>query len=250
MKKLIIFIAVMLFGANLINVNFFPQKNKIDVLFSLDGKFNGKVIQTQKNTFLITNITADKKVEKFFDKYFLQKLVILPAANGILVKVDSNVKYSTSVALTPDGYGLRFRIKSLNTVSQITKLDNSNPQKGLDYFSYILSISVLLIIAITLFIFKRKMVKKLPTTKLNVTILFQKPLDPKNRIALIEFNKRKYLVLIGNTNILLDVFDENMVNVKTQQEFDAVLEQNMEKLDNFKQYIQNAEKLKEFDEKV
>ncbi len=249
MKKLLIFLSVLLFGANLINVNFFPEKNKVDILFSLDSKFNGKIIELGKNRFLITNIISNNKTDKNFKNYFLKKIEIIPGKNGVLIKIYSKSKYKTSVALTPDGYGLRFRIKNLKSFSQITKLENSNPQKGLDYFTYILSLSILLIIAVGLFVFKKRLVKKLPV-KTNITILFQKPLDPKNRVALIEFNKRKYLVLIGNTNILLDVFDENMVNLKTQEDFDSVLEKNIEKLDNFKQYIQNAEKLKEFDEKI
>ena len=248
MKKLLIFFAVIVFGANLINVNFFPEKNKLDILFSLDAKFGGKVIELSKNTFLITNISTDKKIEKKFHNYFLKSIIIFPNAKGVDIKINSNLKYKTSVALTPDGYGLRFRIIKFEKVSKLN-ISKDTPEKGLDYFTYVLSIIILLIIAIVLFVFKRKIVKKLPI-KTNINILFQKPLDPKNRVALIEFNKRKYLVLIGNTNILLDIFDENMLNVKTQEDFDSVLKKNVEKLDNFKQYIQNAEKLKEFDEKI
>ena len=251
MKKLVIFFAViMVFGANLINVNFFPEKSKLDILFSLDDKFNGKVIETQKNVFLITNINSSQEYSKKFENYFVKKILIIPVSNGIKIKIDAKNQYNTSVALTPDGYGLRFRVKNLSTGVNINHLMANNPEKGLDYFSYILSLSILLIIAIVLFIFKKRIGKKLPSSKLGINILFQKPLDPKNRVVLMEFNKRKYLVLVGNSNILLDVFDEDMVNVKTQKEFDTILEKNVEKLDNLKQYIQNAEKLKEFDERI
>ena len=249
MKKLIIFFAVMLFGANLINVNFFPQKNKLDILFSLDDKFNGKVIKTSKDTFLITNITSDNVVNKNFDNFFIKNISIKPVNNGVEININANTNYNTSVALTPDGYGLRFRVKNLK-VLKVNSIVSHNPEKSLDYFSYILSITILLIIAIVLFVFKKKVVKKLPSSSLNVNVLFQKPLDPKNRVVLLEFNKRKYLVLVGNSNILLDIFDENMVNIKTQNEFETYLGEKIEKLDNFKQYIQNAEKLKEFDEKI
>jgi len=251
MKKTLFFLIVIsVFAANLININFFPEKNKIDILFSLDSKFSGKVIKIKKNVFLITNISTDKKIKKNFDDYFLKSVIIEPQNRGVLIKINSKRKYTTSVAMTPDGYGLRFRIQSSSPPAQTMNLTNANPQTGLDYFTYVLSLVVLLIIAVILFIFKRKVKKRLPRGKMNVNILFQKPLDPKNRVALIEFNKRKYLVLIGNTNILLDVFDEDMVNIKTQNEFENVLEKNIDKLDNFKQYIHNAEKLKEFDEKI
>jgi len=67
--------------------------------------------------------------------------------------------------------------------------------------------------------------------------------------VLFEFNKRKYLLLIGNTNILLDVFDENMINISSKQEFDEFLKIN-DKIDEVKKYIKNAEELKEFDERI
>ncbi len=246
MKNIIIFLAVLLSGANLININFFQQKNKLDILFSLDGKFNGKAIKNGKNQFLITGINSDKEYAKKFGSFFLKKITISPSNNSVLIKLNAK-KYKTSVALTPDGYGLRFRITNL--VKKPEKLVYANTQSGLDYFTYFISLLILIILAVILYIFRKKILKKLPV-KGNIAILFQKPIDTKNKVALVEFNKRKYLLLIGNTNILLDVFDENMVNVKTQKDFDTYLKKDPDKLDHFKQYIENAEKLKDFDEKI
>jgi len=250
MKKLIIFLASILFGANLVNINFFPQKDKLDILFSLDAKFNGKVINAGKNQFIITNISSNKEYSKNFDNFFVKKVKISPKNNDVLVKFITNSKYKTSVALTPDGYGLRFRISSLEINKDKENLVLKNPENSLDYFSYIISLAILIIIAIILWILRKKINKKLPV-KGGLNILFQKPIDAKNRIALIEFNNRKYLVIVGNSNILLDVFDENMVNISTQNDFDNFLKSEMsEKLDNLQKYIKNAEKLKEFDEKI
>jgi len=249
MKKLIIFLASILFGANLVNINFFPQKDKLDILFSLDAKFNGKVINAGKNQFIITNISSDKEYSKNFDNFFVKKVKISPKNNDVVIKFITHNKYKTSVALTPDGYGLRFRISSLE-VKNKENLVLKNPENSLDYFSYIISLAILIIIAIILWILRKKINKKLPV-KNGLNILFQKPIDAKNRVALIEFNNRKYLVIVGNSNILLDVFDENMVNVSTQNDFDNFLKTEMsEKLDNLQKYIKNAEKLKEFDEKI
>jgi len=252
MKKLIIFLGIFLFGANLINVNFFPQKSKIDVLLSLDNKFNGKIIEKNKNIFLITNVYTIKSFDKKFDNSFIKEIKISPSNNGVLLKLSTNTKYKTSVALTPDGYGLRFRIINIKPVevkSQSLKFANNN---GLDLVSYFISIAILIILAIALWLFRKKIIKKLPA-KGNLNILFQKPIDAKNKIALIEFNNRKYLVIVGNSNILLDVFDENMINISTNKEFDEYLKSNQEitkKLDSFREYIENAEKLKEIDERI
>ncbi len=246
MKKIIIFLATILFGANLVNVNFFPQKNKLDILFSLDEKFNGKVIKIAKNEFLITNIKSNENFYKKFDDFFVKEVKISPKNNDILIQFITFNKYKTSVSLTPDGYGLRFRIENLE-VKKDNYLTLQNPQDSLDYFSYIISVAILIIIAIILWIIRKK-IKPLPV-KSDIKILFQKPIDAKNRVVLIEFNNRKYLVLVGNSNILLDVFDENMMNIK--QDFDNFLNEEInEKLDNLQNYIKNAEKLKELDEKI
>ncbi len=250
MKKIIIFLAVMLFGSNLVNVNFFPAKNKLDVLLSLDSKFSGKVLKSGENTYIITNINANREYNKEFGDFFIKKIKILPQNNEVLIHFDTKAKYKISVALTPDGYGLRFRIMNTatNTSENITTF--VNPQNSLDYFSYIIALAILIILAIVLWIIRKKTVKKFPV-KSGMNILFQKPLDTKNRVVLMEFNGRKYLVLVGSSNILLDIFDENMVNISTKAEFDNFLKTEMsEKLDNLQKYIKNAEKLKEFDEKI
>ncbi len=250
MKKLIIFLAVFLFGSNLVNVNFFPSKNKVDILLSLDSKFKGKVLNSGKNAFLITDVKSNREYDKEFDKFFVKKIKISPKNNDVLIQLNTKTKYKTSVALTPDGYGLRFRIKSLEAEPEKEVLKVKSPQSGLDYFSYIISLAILIILAIILWILRKKIIKKMPV-KSGMNILFQKPLDAKNRVVLMEFNGRKYLVLVGSSNILLDIFDENMVNVSTKTEFDNFLKTEMsEKLDNLQKYIKNAEKLKEFDEKI
>ena len=252
MKKLILILAsTFLFAANLINVNFFKQKDKLDILFSLDGRFIGKVLKKRNNVFFITDVISNKEYQKTFNNYFIKNIKIIPLKQGINIFIDSNKKYNTSVALTPDGYGVRFRIinmeKQLIQKPKITYANNNE----IDFVSYFIAIAILIILAIILWIFKKKLKTKLPINS-NLNIVFQKPLDTKNRVALIEFNKKKYLVIVGNSNILLDIFDENMINIKTQNDFEDYLQKDEinKKLDNFQQYIQNAEKLKDFDEKI
>ncbi len=253
MKKLIIiFFASFLFGVNLINVNFFEQNKKLDILLSLEGIFRGKVVKDSKNKFFISNINSNKEYKKSFSNYFVKNIAVTPSKDGILISIDANKKYKTSVSLTPDGYGVRFRItnitkKIVQKPQQITYAQDS----GIDYMSYFIAVAILIILAIILWIFKKKLKTKLPV-KGNLDIVFQRALDPKNKIALIEFNKRKYLVIIGNSNILLDIFDENMINIKTQNEFEEYLQKDdiNKKLDSFQKYIKNAEKLKDFDERI
>lgn len=62
-------------------------------------------------------------------------------------------------------------------------------------------------------------------------IIFEKPLDSRNKVVLFEHNGRKYLVLTGSSNVLLDRFGED--NIRTQSDFELFFEQNKNMLANF-----------------
>jgi len=256
-KIILICLGVLLFGANLINVSFFEGKNKLDVLFSLDGVFKGKVKQISNNSYILTDIKVDKIIQKEFKKNFVNSIIISPEKNGVRIDITSGVKFKTSVALTPDGYGVRFRIMNQSVKPTVqtgtnVKADNiknltANTQ-GFDTVSYIVAVSILLILALILWFVKKKG-SMLPALKEDMKVLAQKPIDPKNKVVLFEYQNRKYLMLIGNTNVLLDVLSDDVSVPKNEVQFDEMLKLS-KKYDNIEKYIQNAEKLKEFDERI
>jgi len=252
LKKLFfLLVPIFLFSANLINVNFFEGKNKLDILFSLDNKFNGQVKKVNNSSFIITDIKTNKIIQKEFNKKFINSIIISPADNGVKIDILANKKFKTSVALTPDEFGLRFRIEKIVPLKlNKTKgeIQFSTNQQKLDLFSYIIGIVILLLIAIFLWFLKRKAIN-LPIVKENMKVLAQKPIDAKNKVVLFEYQNRKYLMLIGNTNVLLDVFVDDITIPKNEVQFDEFLKLN-KKFDNIQKYIQNAEKLKGINEKV
>lgn len=252
MKKLFfLLVPIFLFSANLINVNFFEGKNKLDILFSLDNKFNGQVKKVNNSSFIITDIETNKVIQKEFNKKFINSIIISPADNGVKIDILANKKFKTSVALTPDEFGLRFRIEKIvpsNLNKTKEKIQFSTNQQKLDLFSYIIGIVILLLIAIFLWFLKRKAIN-LPIVKENMKVLAQKPIDAKNKVVLFEYQNRKYLMLIGNTNVLLDVFVDDIAIPKNEVQFDEFLKLN-KKFDNIQKYIQNAEKLKGINEKI
>ena len=242
-------IPIFLFSANLINVNFFEGKNKLDILFSLDNKFDGQVKKVSNSSFIITNIKADKIIQKKVNKGFINSIIISPVNDGVKIDILANEKFKTSFALTPDEFGIRFRIEKITSLNQTkSDLQFSNNQEKLDLFSYVIGIIILFFIAIFLWFFKRKAIN-LPIAKENMKVLIQKPIDTKNKVILFEYQNRKYLMLIGNTNVLLDVFVDDIAIPKNKVQFDEFLKLN-KKFDNIEKYIKNAEKLKGIDEKI
>ncbi len=57
-------------------------------------------------------------------------------------------------------------------------------------------------------------------------------------------------MLIGNTNVLLDVFVNDIAVPKNEVEFDEMLKLNQKYDTQINKYIKNAEKLKDFDETI
>jgi flagellar biogenesis protein FliO len=248
-KKIIfLFLACLVYAANLIDVNFFENKNKLDILFSLDDKFTGKVVKIDNSKYLLKNIKSDKKIEKDFNNFFVNSIIITPQKNDVLLKIISKDKFSVSVALTPDGYGIRIRIKSFENIMQ--KKLSPIPKENFSFTRYFIVVAILIILAIIfLFIKRRGINSKLPALKNEMKVLSQKFIDAKNKVVLFEYQNKKYLMLIGNTNLLLDVFDENFKTPKNEVEFDEMLKLN-NKIDEIERYIQKADNIKELDERI
>jgi hypothetical protein len=247
-KKIIVFLLVsLIYAANLIDVNFFESKNKLDILFSLDDKFNGKIIKLDNNKYLIKNVKSDREIEKNFHNFFINSIIITPQKDGVLLDIITKETYQISIALTPDGYGIRVRIKSNEIVKNSLP---PMPKTGFSYTRYFIVVAILIILAIILLYLKRRGINtKLPVLKNDMRVLSQKFIDTKNKVVLFEYQNKKYLMLIGNTNLLLDVFDENFKIPKNEVEFDEMLKLH-NKIDEIEKYIQKADNIKELDERI
>jgi flagellar biogenesis protein FliO len=248
-KLFFLFLACLMYASNLIDVNFFEARDKLDILFSLDSKFDGKIIKLDTNKYLIKNINSDKEFEKNFDNFFIRSIIITPHKNGVLLEIVAKKKYSVSIALTPDGYGIRVRIKSgVKTIKPNTL--PPMPQTSFSFTRYFIVVAILIILAIILLYLKKRGVgTKLPALKNDMKVLSQKFIDAKNKVVLFEYQNKKYLMLIGNTNLLLDVFDENFKPPKNEVEFDEMLKLN-NRLSEIENYIQKAGNIKELDERI
>lgn len=68
-------------------------------------------------------------------------------------------------------------------------------------------------------------------TNEDLKIIFEKSLDENNKVVLLEHENRRYLVLVGRSNILLDRFGEDII--ETRNDFERFFEQNKERLGSF-----------------
>ena len=78
-----------------------------------------------------------------------------------------------------------------------------------------------------------------------VEIIYEKSLDDTNKIVLFQHLDRRYLVLTGTSNVLLDKFGEE--HMTSEQDFQSFFEENQKKLNA---YIENRQTLDAYKDKA
>ena len=226
---------------------------------------SSKIIIKLSNTSI-----ESSKIKRVSSKY-LQSLSITPLKNytQITALVPSFVKVVASK--TSDAYGLRLRFKSKTALQKPSKsrvtadaAALSNPfaalptKKNTDLSnSYYLVVSILVIGIIILLVIKKRIqtppkekpsnswlfksnqemeqqAKQEPANNSiseNVSIRFQKQINDDNSVVMIDFLDQSYLVLMGNSNILLDKFKDEKPS--TQEEFETILQDRHRELEDF-----------------
>ena len=246
-----------LFSANLLTYNVYERSDRIDVMLSFDSPHEGSI--SQKNdassiTLSINDLHYDKMVEKSINSAIIQELVIVPENNSLKVTLKSDKKISVIASKTVDGFGLRIRgsIMQASTQAPINApvaTTNSSPSSVEDLLDtrYLLVMGVLiLLVGIMLWVRKRmnSSVKNASTNggkswlfnpktgvSKEVTLLHKRPLDNQNSVVLFEYGDIKYLVMTGNTNVLLEKFQHG--EVKDNSDFEKVFEENRRRLDDY-----------------
>ena len=247
---LILFFVVFGYASKILNISYFPSNEKVDILFSLDEPFKGKISLLQNNNYKISNISFNRIEQKKFNSN-LNVVISSLDKNSIEVKIISKYKVKIRPSVTSKGYGLRLRLTGFPKKEEKINFTQSNqPQTNFNFVNYIIVIIILLILIVVLLIIKKKALQKLPKSLQNdnYNLLYQKHIDPKNRLVLIEVFGKRYLLLLGDkNNILLDDFSKNhqeeLKDISTQNGFDSLLQEKL----NEDEYIKKASELKEFE---
>jgi len=270
MKKLLFLasLAVSLFSSEILNYNIYNRTDRVDIMLTFDTPYQDKIKeqQTSKN-IVITLEGALMQNPKFqtISSNIIKAIKIIPLEDStqiIVKKSTSNVKMIA--AKTKDSYGLRLRFKSRVASTQMQS-DAQDPFAALPTkkdtpisANYIIVVTLLFIGVIVLFFINKKIRAKISKTPaqdswlfkaasslqqqkiqptkqqqntMEPTIKFQKQIDEHNSVVLIEYGSRSYLALSGNSNALLDKFEDNKPT--TQEEFEYILHQRDQELDDF-----------------
>ncbi len=257
-----------LYASKILSYNIYDRTDRVDVMITFDTPYEGVIKQSTTPSKIIIKL-EDAQIEspkvKTLSSKFLHSLSITPMSGytQIVASVPSSVKLQASK--TSDAYGLRLRFTTLaSSTNTQTKAEETRanplaslPTKQSDDLqqSYYIVIIILIVgIGILFFIKKRVTPKGLkqqkspwlfqetqknepivttptPESTNNISIRFQKALDAQNSVVMLDFGTQSYLVLMGNSNILLEKFTDN--KPATEEDFESILQNRHQELDDF-----------------
>jgi hypothetical protein len=262
MKNIFIFLLLISFAnsANLLTHNVYERTDRVDVMLSFDSPYEGKISQKKGaniTTLNLSDLTYDRLIEKNINSNILQAITIQPNKDSLNVILKSDNAIAVIASKTVDGFGLRIRTKPMmkksqkqvvkTPVAQTETPISTKPSEDLIDERYIAVILLLSLMILFMFWVKKRVANKtnqvktknswlfkdegknLPSGEVNV--LHKKQIDNTNSVVLLEFENRKYLVMTGSSNVLLEKFSKD--DIKDDSDFEKAFEDNRKKLDEY-----------------
>ncbi len=260
--SLLIMIALPLFSGAVIKQNIYEKEDSVDIMLSFDTPYEGKIVQKKNDTntvFILENATIAKKSTKKINSPIVQSLTLTPYKKELLIELMGVDDFEVDASKTVDNYGLRLRIKpqvAIEALAPIKESEFTTKKEDDISASYLKVFFVLAALIAFLYLLKRWLLnragnfqgnwlfdKNTDKRKNQIKIKHQHALDVKNRVALISYADKEYLLLLGNNNLLLDTF-----NASDADSFESVLTQNEDALNDFIQ--QKSKKFDAYKQKV
>lgn len=270
---LLLLLPFFLFGSKILSYNVYERSSRVDIMLTFDTPYEGKLSKTVKNNKTILKL-KDASIEapkiKNISTSYLHKMTITPINSHTEIILQTAPNVTMNASKTSDAYGLRLRFtkgvppKKPSTVAKaVSSVTSALPTKKAGELnnSYYIVIAILLLGIIIMLWLKKKMgaptakgkqpwLFKGGAKKEGISVRFQKPLDPKNRVVMLDYEDQSYLVVIGNSNLLLDKYNGDKP-ITTQSDFDRVLDENRSELDSYLQLDSNeVEPLQSYKEKA
>lgn len=266
---LLILVPLSLYASKILSYNIYERSDHTDLMITFDTPYSGTIKQSLSQNKIIIKL-EDAQIEsskiKKVNSDFLHTLTITPLQykTQIVAYVTPSVRLIASQ--TSDAYGLRLRFtKRVATHNMAEQHREDRPdlsalptqRSEIISTNYYIVVGAMFIAIILLLLLKKKIDPKeakkpksswlfnangLTNQKMQqstqpaddanmVTIRFQKAINEANSVVMLDFGTQSYLVLMGNSNILLEKFKDNIP--QTQQEFETVLQKRNEELEEF-----------------
>ena len=207
-----------------LNVKESPQR--VDLILNFDVPFNGRI--TQKRTkdtiiLLLHDVTILAPWQRKLNSKIAYQIDVKPVAKGSAIAIYTTTNPKLHARKLKDGFGLQI---SLVTP---THADTTQNKKNIAPWLLWIGAGILgLILFAIIYRFipmipkKKKRIVVINDNEADFQILFEKPLDEKNKIALISFKGIDYLVIIGTSNVLLGKFQKG--EIQSEEDFHKAID--------------------------
>lgn len=254
MRILFIFFCFLipLVATNLTDYNIYNRNDRVDLMLSFDSVYKGNISQRKEKKILeliFNDLKYSKNEVKNLQSKFMDKIVISSKNNKTYIMFHNKEEINLNVSSINDKFGIRVRITPLNQSNTNTeglspkpnlssenlfKTKENMPQEY-NYTNYILIILVLIVLLIALLWLKKNMLNRKNVNIKNFSIIFQKPLDRNNQFMILEYNLKRYVMIIGQSNLLLEsteISDDKIQKDSNDKNFNSFFEENKRKIQN------------------
>ncbi len=241
MKKILFLLLIpfMLFASKILSYNVYERSDRVDVMLTFDTPYDGVISQQTLDGKIIIKLegaSIESEKAKSLNSKFISQLTISPITSytQIAAVVPNDVQVQASK--TVDSYGLRLRFDKQgaaatepNATAASTALP-TGPDLQISAGYYVV-MAILLVTLGFVFYLKKKMGAVISQTKPSASstkplkkpwmfggktevhedlqVRFSKQLDQVNRIVMVDYGHLSYLILAGQSNILLDKFEDD-----------------------------------------
>lgn len=255
MRKIILsaLFCINLFATSLLTYNVYQREDRLDIVLGFDSPYMGQIIQKPYNipfyTLTFNDLVYDGIVDKNLNATLADNMQISSKGNQTFITfkssktLDMNAvfldkeKFSIRVRLSPKD-NLASQVVSNNSLNDLSKKPNIEQslnfnQKESDVNTkYIIVVGILCALILILLFLKKKISqnggKIFQINNKNLNIKYERYLDKNNRFMVLEYEKQSYVVIVGNTNLLLDKKGIS----SPSENFEAYFEQNKAKIQN------------------
>ncbi len=238
----------LLCATHLSEYKIYEKPDRIDLMLTFDTPWHGKITKTVKadQTLLkLEGVTFDKeRATERTDNPLLQTITILPYPQGAVISLQRGQPFRVNASRTIDNLGLRIRIEpqevAADTLSPMQPAEDALQKRVEEEpisFAFLKIMLVLLLLIATLWFLKRWLERGREGSWLfgaqkssaKIAVEEQRAIDIRNRVMLIRYEERRYLVLIGEGMLLLDKFEDD------DAAFEVLLQKQGKKLSDYLQ---------------
>lgn len=247
----LLFLSLPLFSANLVSYNIYDREDRVDIMLSFDSAYEASVKKDVKKGFILLSfdsLKSKKEEAKELNSKLVKKVLISPQNTKTAIMLETKDDVDIDLSSVNDKFGLRVRVLPKGvTLANTTPLSlmetNSSIQtkasslEGFDLANYALVLTILLGILFALWWLKRSFLLKNNINTKKFRIVFQRPIDRSNQFIILEYEKKRYTMIIGNSNLVLEKQDIDEKDLDTSlnkkdRNFDSFFEENKRKIQN------------------